>query len=648
MKPRLTLAFGFLGAVTATGLAALSPAVVSLVDLRVYDAMLRAAETRPASNRVAIAAIDDRSVSAIGRWPWPREVMAQLVDRIRGLGASVVAIDMLLADPDRIDQTETSGASQSDSALAAVAAEGRVVMSYALTFASLAPADPDCVLHPIIPILVDGADGRSPLDHLFHPTGVVCTLPALTRSAGSSGYLNAAPDSDGLLRRIPLLMEFRGGVYPSLALAAVLKATGVKRLTLTALPGERTLLTMEKTGTPLDARGTMLIRFRGARGTYTHIPAIDILNGRVPADALRDRIVFVGSTALGAQDAVSTPLDIAMPGIEVHATAADTLLQGDFLSTPPYSRAYELTATMASSLIVAATLAFLGFFAGSLAAAALVGLLWWATFIGVTSEGTFLSPIFPTLGMLLVLPVVTIAKVRHERRLAQEERVRRERAHQFAVQSLMSLTEVRDSATGQHARRTQAYSRLLACRLATFPRFRAELTPERVELISQLCPLHDIGKVGVRDAVLNKPGALSDEERDEIRRHPVFGHETIARAERLAGLDGDDILLQLAKEIVYTHHERWDGRGYPRGLQGEAIPVAGRIVALVDVYDALSNPRCYRAEGFSHEQTVATIEAGRGTHFDPDVVDAFLSLSQDFRRLSAALREEATLHAALV
>jgi putative two-component system response regulator len=244
------------------------------------------------------------------------------------------------------------------------------------------------------------------------------------------------------------------------------------------------------------------------------------------------------------------------------------------------------------------------------------------------------------MGLIFVLSALTVAKVRHERSRADMETARRERAHRFAVQSLTSLMEARDSATGRHARRTQGYARLLAAHLAALPRFRHDLTPERVQLIGQLSPLHDIGKVGVRDAILNKPGALSVEELDEMRRHPGFGHETIANAERLAGGEGREAIVQLAKDIVYTHHERWDGHGYPRGLKGDEIPVAGRIVAVVDVYDALSNSRSYRAS-LTHEEAVATIAAGRGTHFDPDVVDAFLAVAEEFRQLSLTFHDEA-------
>jgi adenylate cyclase len=629
MTRRRILAYGLPATLAATLLAAVSPSAFSLLDLRIGDVMLRASNRHDPSTAIAIAAIDERSLAEVGQWPWPRDILARLIDAIRGLGARVVAVDILLAEPDRFERP-------TDAAFAAVVARGGVVVSYAFTFDDGAKSANDCILHPIHPAVIDSRDGRSPVDQLFQATGVVCSLPDFSRSAGSSGFLNATPDRDGLLRRIPLLIEFEGAIYPSLALAAVKKAHEFDRVTLVGLAGERARIEAGGQQVPLDARGTLLVRFRGGPGAYDHVPATDILNGRVPDGALQDRIVFVGATALGIQDVVSTPAGTAMPGIDVHAAAADTLLQGDFVATPHYWRAYELAATFVLALLVVVAIASGGLLYGAIASILVLIALWSGTFLAVSDAGVYLTPVFPTVGMGMVLLALTVATLRHEHRRADSEQSRRERAHQFAVHSLTSLMESRDGATGQHARRTQQYSRLLATRLAALGRFRKELTPERIELIARLSPLHDIGKVGVRDAVLYKPGTLSDEELDEIRRHPVFGHETLAVAGRRAGVEGDEELLQLAKDIVYTHHERWDGRGYPRGLKGEAIPLAGRIMAVVDVYDALSNARSYRGR-LTHEEAVSTIVSGRGTHFDPDIVDAFLAIAEAFRGASESM-----------
>jgi cyclic di-GMP phosphodiesterase len=183
------------------------------------------------------------------------------------------------------------------------------------------------------------------------------------------------------------------------------------------------------------------------------------------------------------------------------------------------------------------------------------------------------------------------------------------------------LTEIRDAETGSHSRRTQQYSRLLAIQLRDHPRFRDYLTPPHIEMLSTLAPLHDIGKVGVPDLLLNKPGALTDDEYREMKKHPDYGLRVITTAQKRAHAD-DDETLAMAKEIVYTHHERWDGQGYPRGLKGEQIPIVGRVMAVVDAYDALTSARCYRGP-LSHDRAVELIVNGEGTHFDPAVIDAF-------------------------
>jgi adenylate cyclase len=636
MTPRQILSHGFIVTVAVALLAAVPAPLFLLLDLRIYDTMLRGARLPTPSGRVAVVAIDDRSLSEIGQWPWPRDVVATLVERLRGSGAAVIALDMLLAEPDRFGPrlpAEADGGT--DAALAAAVGKGRVVLGYALTFGT-DRRGADCVLHPLNVALVHRVGGPSAGDQLFHAAGVTCSLPMLSRAAGASGYVNAGPDRDGLLRRIPLVMLYAGDIYPSLALASVRYATGARHLVLSPIGTERARLTIDGRQVPLDERGTLLIRFRGKSGGFPHLSASDVLKGHVPPGSLRDRIVFVGATALGTGDLVATPFETALPGIEVHASAAETLLQGGFIATPSYTRAYELTGTIAFGMTAAALVAVAGFVIGASLSVLLLAMLWWATTIGVTSGGVFLSPLFPVLSVVCTLAALTVVKVHHERRRADSERGRRERAHHFAVQSLTSLVETRDLATGRHARRTEEYTRVLGTRLARLPRFGATLTPEYVDLIARLAPLHDIGKVGVPDAILNKTGPLTTEEVDEIRRHPGFGHDAISTAARLAG-DGDEEIVRVAKEIVYTHHERWDGKGYPRGLKGEAIPIGGRIMAVVDVYDALVESRTYRSS-LTHDEAVAIIRAGRGTHFDPAVVDAFLGVESEFRRLGEELR----------
>ena len=243
----------------------------------------------------------------------------------------------------------------------------------------------------------------------------------------------------------------------------------------------------------------------------------------------------------------------------------------------------------------------------------------------LVTKGEYLSPVFPMIGAVASLAAATVARIAQERKRADRAGREKDLAHQLMVRSLLSLTEVRDADTGRHSRRIQQYSRLLAEELAHHPAFREYLSPERVDLLSSLAPLHDIGKVGVPDQLLNKPGRLTPEEYQEMQKHPVYGLDVINKAQRDVGAS-EDLILSMVKDIVYTHHEWWDGKGYPRGIKGREIPIAGRLVAVVDVYDAMTAGRRYR-EAMPHDEAVGLIVAGKGTHFDPDVVDAFVRIA---------------------
>lgn len=197
------------------------------------------------------------------------------------------------------------------------------------------------------------------------------------------------------------------------------------------------------------------------------------------------------------------------------------------------------------------------------------------------------------------------------------------------IESMAVLAEYRDPETGGHIMRTKNYVRILANKLKEHPKFRDYLTADVIDLLHKSAPLHDIGKVGVPDHILLKPGKLTNEEFEEIKKHTTYGHNAIAVAERRLG---ENSFLSLAREIAYAHQEKWDGSGYPRGLKGEEIPISGRLMALADVYDALISKRVYKPP-FSHRKAVDIIIEGRGKHFDPDMVDAFMEIQEDFRQV---------------
>ena len=200
------------------------------------------------------------------------------------------------------------------------------------------------------------------------------------------------------------------------------------------------------------------------------------------------------------------------------------------------------------------------------------------------------------------------------------------------ILAMASLAETRDSDTGNHIRRTQFYVKVLAEKLKTHPRFAATLTSHFINMLFKSAPLHDIGKVGIPDRILLKPGKFTAEEFEIMKTHTTLGRDAIQHAEDSLGTNVD--FLSMAKEIAYGHQEKWDGAGYPDGIGGDAIPLSARLMAVADVYDALISRRVYK-EGMSHDKAVSIIVEGKGRHFDPDIVDAFVGLQDAFKEIAA-------------
>lgn len=190
-----------------------------------------------------------------------------------------------------------------------------------------------------------------------------------------------------------------------------------------------------------------------------------------------------------------------------------------------------------------------------------------------------------------------------------------------SIRALAHLAETRDPDTGNHILRTQNYVRALALRLRHHPRFSATLDTHTVDMLTKSAPLHDIGKVGIPDSILQKPGPLTPDEWEIMKTHSRLGSDAIERAE--VDVEQPVAFLSLAKEIAHWHHEKWDGSGYPDGLHGDAIPLSARMMAVADVFDALISQRVYKP-AMSYEKARGIITEGSGSHFDPDIVAAFL------------------------
>ncbi|RKQ86793.1 HD domain-containing protein [Solirubrobacter pauli] len=382
--------------------------------------------------------------------------------------------------------------------------------------------------------------------------------------------------------------------------------------TIPALVGERL-------GAPVrDERA--LIDFRGPTGTIPTYSFADVLEG--DASALRGKIVVVGATAPALQDVhpTSAPGGRQMPGAEIQANAIWTALHGNPLRAIPGWVAFVLAVALAA--VAAVAVRFLGPLRGS-AVAVGAGLLYAVAAQLAFSAGTVLTVAVPLVALALTLAVSLLvravaersARARVSRYNAELEAAVHARTKDLAatqlevVARLARAAELHDDDTGEHIDRMSRMCGEVALELG--------LPPTRAETIRYAAVLHDVGKIGVPDEILRKPARLTDDEMTTMRRHVIEGALL---------LDGSPSpVLQIAQIIVDTHHERWDGTGYPNGLAGDAIPLEGRIAAVCDVFDALTHERPYK-EAWSVERACEEVERLRGTHFDPAVADALLAV----------------------
>jgi HD-GYP domain-containing protein (c-di-GMP phosphodiesterase class II) len=210
------------------------------------------------------------------------------------------------------------------------------------------------------------------------------------------------------------------------------------------------------------------------------------------------------------------------------------------------------------------------------------------------------------------------------------------RTRDAVIFGLAKLAESRDPETGHHLERISLYSTRLAAAVSRDPKYSGVITPSFVRLIGISSALHDIGKVALEDSVLLKPGELTPSERFRMQCHVEVGAESIREIERRLGTSN---FLEMAREIANSHHERWDGGGYPEGLSAERIPLAARIVAIADVYDALSARRVYK-KAFPHSECVDIIRREAGRQFDPDLIRIFLDVAPQFEEIARRFEDE--------
>ena len=611
------------------------PSLVSYLDNKSFDVLVSGLALRAPTGQAVVVDIDELSLAKLGHWPWPRDTVAHLARRIQNAGPSVVALDIVFPEPDAV--------ASRDQALSEALSAGRSVIGFDFVFDSAMGRETECQSPPKPIVPFDVFPASQARLQLPEASAVICDVPRLASGVVKSGFLNAIHDSDGALRRIPLLMAYHGALYPSFALASVTSSAAKDSLVLIHQSQSQPLLRWRGKNIALSDGGTLLLRYRGPGQTLPHFSAAYVLDGLIPASAFAGKVVVIGSSAQGLQEGVQTPLDPAFPAVEVQATAIDNLLANDWFYRPRWA----LTLETASIFLATALTTFLLFrfsaFIGLGLTLVFAAAVWFSCHFALETQGAFLSPFPATAASFFTLSICSARIVLREGSVGRKSREEVATANRFITGALGAMTALRDVETGQHVVRIQAYLRSLCQQVAARPRFAAFLTPQMIDLLVQLAPIHDIGKVGVPDYILRKPGALTSDEFELMKSHVTLGKRILEEAREQSGLL-DRVFFQTATDIVYSHHERWNGSGYPLGLEGDNIPIPGRLLAVADVYDALISKRHYKTE-ILHAEAVERIRAEAGNHFDPEIVEGFLAVEDDWRKMAAAHSDDPGLAA---
>jgi adenylate cyclase len=620
---------------------------IEKLDHVMLDQIERSSSSGRHDDLTVVIDIDEVSLSAVGQWPWPRYRVAALIEKVAAQRPASIGLDVLFSEPDRsslvnIQQTfkrdfgvdvaftgVPAGLLDNDGYLGYTIGRTGVVASNYFYFDHVNKTKVD----PRPGITFSGDTG---LLSLQDATGILVNADEIAAQTRTTGFMNIQRDDDGFMRRIPLLIRRNDIVYPNLSLATVMRSLGLDHGTIES-DAHGPLIRIGTHRIAIDENGFATLRFNGRPNLYSAISAVDVLNGRFDTRDLAGKIVFIGSSAVGLNDVHETAVDPRFPGLKIQAVAAENILNDRFVRTPTWAPIVSLVACLLVGVAVSAIFVFASeiywTLLGTLVAGAVMMMF---SMLPYANAGLFISPAASLVTAALLFVMFSVARFAIEKRRAFRWLKQLQNTRQVTIESMASVAETRDPETGAHIKRTQHYVKAIAEELRRSGEHLGTLSDEYIELLFISAPLHDIGKVGVPDHILLKPGRLTAEEFEIMKQHAEFGRKIIFSSAK--NIDGDNFLI-LAGEIAATHHEKWDGTGYPLGLAGQDIPLSGRIMATADIYDALISRRCYK-EPFSHELATSLMREARGTIFDPAVLAAFFRIETIIKAIAAEYGDE--------
>ncbi len=608
---------------------------IEFIDYKIYDLHSKYFDKRDLNSltpSVVIVDIDEKSVESVGQWPWSRIIDAQLIKKIDSFHPASIGLDILF------DQADKSS----------IVSIEKFYKNYLDTNINISGIDnnlrdndkiiADAISHSnsILAIYMkDRFNGKGICDidktnsfilrdakTTYRASCALCSIPQIHKASKSFGFVNTKIDEDAIIRRIPLFIQYKDNIIPSFSLANLLFIDkDIKFL-------DNNNISLHGYEFNTDKQSQVLLHFYNS-SWYKHISAIDILENSVSPEAFTGKIVLVGTTLVGQNDIHTVTTRENLYGIDIHATFIENIINKDLIYQPMILKHINFALSFFIALITILMLQKKSYFK-------LITLILSVLVISlIVSIVSFYTNIYislaylwvPLLAYFFILGIVLLYMYDSDRRIFFKEL---SRSHTAALESMVTVAETKDFETGAHLIRTKEYIKLLAQHLKDRGLYKDILSNHYVELVYRASPLHDIGKVGIPDDILKKPGKLSNSEYKIMQNHPTLGMKIISNAMKSYS---ENDFLKVAYNIAYYHHESWDGKGYPLGLKGEEIPLEARLMSIVDIYDALISKRCYK-EAYSFKKAEDIIINNSKGRFDPYVLESFIELKDKFREIA--------------
>ena len=604
-----------------------------MLDYQIYD-LIKPKLNLDRSNSVVVVEIDEKSLEVFGQWPWSRILVAKLAQEILLSKPAAFGMDVIFSEKDRTSLDEIKNFYKdslnldlntskipaplldNDKILATSLEAGNSVLA---VFASNIPRNKTCNKLTTI-------KSNLTFENIDKIDDLICSYEPLNALARANGFINARAFSDGVLRYTNLFFYYKNSLIPSFSVAMLMQVD--PNLTLLKDEKNRGLKVkfLEKE-VKLNDEAKALNEIY-PKNKFKTFSASDVLLERVDKSEFSGKFVLFGATALGLNDHFVSSGGKIRSGIFYHASLIENFLTNSLVSQPNFYK--DLNFYL--SVLVLVLLAFVIVRYGYLPSFFVFVLLTVIAFVSAEiklKSGVYISIGYIIIPVFIIFLFFTLSMTFYsfwEKRSFLKEL---EEAHSSAIDSMITVVEGKDRETGGHILRTREYVRVLAEYLRKKGIY--NFSPTFIKVLCQAVPLHDIGKVAIPDNILNKNGSLDEKEWEVMKKHVIYGKEIIQKAKMRSS--GKNLFLNAATNIAYTHHEKWDGSGYPPGLKGDEIPIEGRLMAIADVYDALTSKRVYK-EKFNYEKAENMIINESGTHFDPILIKAFIDLKSEFRKIA--------------